>query len=932
MTGSTTKAFDSFHGVFSPTVTRKRLLMTLAVLFMTAATLGGVFFGVAQAQDADGAVNGLTLSSDSPSELTVSWDTPSPGPTDYRIDWAKSGENYQSYKVDEGHLYPEGTATSATITDLEAGVEYQVRLRARYHDGEHADPPLERPLGRGEAGRGRRTGADAGTHPEAGDGTVTGLTLTSATAGSLTMEWNTPNPAPDSYRVMWAEQELSFLSHKNDYETDRGNEYPGGDAISLTLSGLAKGDTFKVRARSRHDSGGENGGPWSGPWTDVASARVMDDPPNAPTELSTSSVAHDRVSLTWTAPDNNAISGYRILRGADANSLSAIAEDTGSTSTTYTDDTVAAETTYVYALLAVSSDGNGAKATLSVTTTVPPPPVPSAPSELTMVPSHDRVTLSWRDPWDDSITGYQVWRGADAANLASIVADTGSATASYVDDTVDAETDYVYAVSAINKTGASEKSATVSTTTTAAPARGELPSLTATAQQPGTFTVSWEQPDPEPEDYRVQWALDGEDFASHEDTTTNVYPTSTSHTFTEMTEGATYKIRARARYRSQEWSGPWKHAIVTAMAARQDLPDDDSTTATVPVGGHLDSAIEEEGDVDWVAMTLQTDKVYQVDVLGPRRTHGKKENPEQFSRVWDTRILRVIRPNGTAVPESGDEHSGAFLDARVFILPENAGEHHVEVSADYTWTGDYRVTVTDVTDSYVDDYLPNTRTTGAVSVTTNASGTIERDGDRDWFSITLEAGKTYKATATGKGENPLDRPELLRIYESETQSLPVFFDRAVSSRQFAVQTDGTYYVAVSGSRLRGTTGDYSLGIADDTQGVNDDYYVGTTQAGTLGLDTAKSGRLHYLDDHDWLSIELTAATYTVTTRRTSGDVIIPYVYAVYDAVGNKTKNGAVAYTYTFKVTSAGTYYIAITGAPMFYNAKSAEYEVTIAKN
>ena len=78
----------------------------LSVLLLAAATLGGVFSGVAQAQDANGAINGLTLTSDSPGTLVVSWDTPSPAPSDYRVDWAKSSESYQSYKVDRRPRLP----------------------------------------------------------------------------------------------------------------------------------------------------------------------------------------------------------------------------------------------------------------------------------------------------------------------------------------------------------------------------------------------------------------------------------------------------------------------------------------------------------------------------------------------------------------------------------------------------------------------------------------------------------------------------------------------------------------------------------------------------------------------------------------------------------------------------------------------------------
>ena len=85
---------------------------------------------------------------------------------------------------------------------------------------------------------------------------MVGLTLTSDTAGSLAIAWNAPSPEPDSYRVVWAEESLDFLAYRNNNEANRGNEYPSGNATSITLDGLTKSDTFKVRARARYASGG----------------------------------------------------------------------------------------------------------------------------------------------------------------------------------------------------------------------------------------------------------------------------------------------------------------------------------------------------------------------------------------------------------------------------------------------------------------------------------------------------------------------------------------------------------------------------------------------------------------------------------------------------------------------------------------------------
>ena len=119
-----TRAFQSWQLVF------------IAVMLLAAAVTCGLYIATVQAES-HGAITGLTLTSDAPGTLTVSWDAASPTPTDYRVDWAKSTEEYKSWKVDEGHKYPAPTATTVTIADLEHDTEYKIRMRARYYRGEH---------------------------------------------------------------------------------------------------------------------------------------------------------------------------------------------------------------------------------------------------------------------------------------------------------------------------------------------------------------------------------------------------------------------------------------------------------------------------------------------------------------------------------------------------------------------------------------------------------------------------------------------------------------------------------------------------------------------------------------------------------------------------------------------------------------------------
>ena len=302
------------------------------------------------------------------------------------------------------------------------------------------------------------------TMAQAEPGAITSVTLDSHQPGQLVITWETPNPAPTDYRVRWAHTSLGFLSYKDSNEAQRANVYPTG-LNTLTINDLTPGDTYKVQMRSRYYNANRSVHAWSGPWTNTATQRVKNHPPAAPTGLTTSEVKHDSLILTWDNPNDANITGYRIQRGTDANSLHTIEPNTGGASTNYTDSTVVAETTYHHAVQALSQDGNGARSITSVTTPAEPQSdetseeqteddsTPAAPTGLTASQvTHESLTLTWNDPQDDSITGYQVLRGPDTDSLSTLENDTESVSTRYEDETVEPETTYHYAIGALSAT------------------------------------------------------------------------------------------------------------------------------------------------------------------------------------------------------------------------------------------------------------------------------------------------------------------------------------------------------------------------------------------------------------------------------------------------------------------------------------------------
>ena len=199
------------------------------------------------------------------------------------------------------------------------------------------------------------------------------------------------------------------------------------------------------------------------------------EPPDKPKGLE-AAASHGQVVLTWNDPGDDSITGYVILRRVRVNDqggdFSVLVASTGSAATIYTDNEVAASTTYTYRIKAINEHGVSERSRW-VHIDTPAPPVPDKPTGLEATASNGQVVLTWKDPNDDSITGYVILRrlpGVDPeGQFDELVANTGTAATTYTDSSVSAENRYTYRIKAITEHGVSERSRWYHIDTPAAP-------------------------------------------------------------------------------------------------------------------------------------------------------------------------------------------------------------------------------------------------------------------------------------------------------------------------------------------------------------------------------------------------------------------------------------------------------------------------------
>lgn len=189
------------------------------------------------------------------------------------------------------------------------------------------------------------------------------------------------------------------------------------------------------------------------------------------------------------------------------------------------------------------------------------------------------------------------------------------------------------------------------------------------------------------------------------------------------------------------------------VPAEDDHGDDSENATVITVGESVDGAINFEVDNDYFRFTAQAGQLYQVDVA--------LESLETLSQVELLYSTRDFAGNLRYEHLGYVSHDSDDQALRTIKTPESeTGDYIVRVGGHFS-VGTYSLTVapSDISDDHGDDVESATE----IALRESISGTIDYQGERDYFCFTAEAGQTYQidvalGTLEGSGVSVWPRP------------------------------------------------------------------------------------------------------------------------------------------------------------------------------
>ncbi len=481
---------------------------TFRIRALNASGAGAVSAEVTQTPIAvPAAPTGLTVAVGN-TELVLSWTDPGNSTiTGYQYQYKSSGNAYGAWMA----MTPStATTTTHTVTGLTNNTAYTLRIRALNASGEGA------------------VSAEVTQTPIAVPAAPTGLT---AAVGDteLVLSWTDPgNSTITGYQYQ-------YKSGNSAYGAWMAMTDSTATTTSHTVTGLVNGTAYTIRIRALNANG-----------ESTASAEVTQTPiavPAAPTGL-TAAVGDSELVLSWTDPGNSTITGYQYQSKSGSGTYGAWLPMTGSTATT-TSHTVMGlinGTAYTFRIRALNVSGDGA---VSAEVTQTPIAVPAAPTGLTAAVGDAELELSWTDPGNSTITGYeyQYKSGNGVYGAWMAMTDSTATTTSHTVSGLVNGTAYTLRIRALNVSGAGAVSAEVTQTPIVVPA---APTGLMAAVGDTELVLNWTDPgNGSITGYQYQYKSGNGAYGAWMAMTDST-ATTTSHTVTGLVNGTAYTIRIRA--------------------------------------------------------------------------------------------------------------------------------------------------------------------------------------------------------------------------------------------------------------------------------------------------------------------------------------------------------------------------------------------------
>ena len=400
-------------------------------------------------------------------------------------------------------------ATGSTYTLVDADEGAAIRVRVSFTDD----------AGHEESLTSAATDAVVEAEPTEPPAAPTGLTA-AASHDRVVLSWDDPqDDSITGYVILRRNRATTAPGEFTELVADTGsaaNTYTD-DSVSADTS-----YTYRIRAMNEH--GVSERSRWAR--ADTPAPPV----PAKPTGL-TATASHDQVVLSWDDPQDDTITGYVILRRNRATTapgeFTELVADTGSAATTYTDDSVSADTSYTYKIRAINEHGVSELSRWARADTPAPSPANSpatgAPTISGTVQVGETLTADTSGIEDedglDSVSYSYRWL-ADGADIAGATAGTHTLTAddegktvqvrvSFTDDAGHDETLTSEATDAVAAAPASNSPATGAPVIDGPARVGE----TLTADTSGIDSGIEDEDGLNDATYSYQWLADGADIA-----------------------------------------------------------------------------------------------------------------------------------------------------------------------------------------------------------------------------------------------------------------------------------------------------------------------------------------------------------------------------------------------------------------------------------